>query len=343
MENKIYFCIDLKSFYASVECVERGLDPFSTNLVVADPSRGAASICLAITPAMKTLGIANRCRIFEIPEHIPYLTAKPHMRKYMQVSARICSIYFRYIAPEDIHVYSIDEVFIDASPYLHLYHMTPKQLAEMLVTKVKEETGICATAGIGTNLFLAKVALDITAKRTKDGIGFLDETTFQKNIWHHRPITDIWNIGKGIAKRLERYFVKDLYGITQLPEDLLYRTFGVNAELLIDHAWGRESCTIADIHNYKARSRSICNSQILFENYNYTDTLVVLKEMIDTLVLELIEKNCLLAAFSFTSAMPMTVSNLPVVPENCRKKRILYKNYQNNLKNYLGKLQIIHN
>lgn len=287
MEKSIYACIDLKSFYASVETAERGLDPFKENLVVADPSRGRGAICLAVTPALKTLGIRNRCRLFEIPETVSYITAKPRMKLYMEYSARIYSIYLKYISKEDIHVYSIDECFLDFTPYLHTYKKTPKEMAVMLMDAVYKETGICATAGIGTNLFLAKVALDITAKHVPDHIGYLDEAEFKRTIWHHRPITDIWNIGKGIAARLSRYGVYDLCGAAHMDEKLLYKEFGINAEFLIDHAHGRESCTIKEIHEYESKSHSVSQSQILFEDYSYDNALLVLKEMTDTLALEL--------------------------------------------------------
>ena len=283
-------CIDLKSFYASVECVERGLDALTTNLVVADPSRGPGAICLAITPSLKALGIHNRCRIFEIPKGVEYITALPQMKKYMEKSAEIYSIYLKYVSKDDIHVYSIDECFLDVTKYLYLYKKTPEELAKMITGDVYKQTKITATTGIGTNLFLAKVALDVTAKHAKDFIGYLDENEFKAKIWHHRPITDIWNIGNGIAKRLEKYGVYDLYGITKLDEKILYKEFGINAELLIDHANGIETCTMEDIHNYKSKSNSLSNSQILFENYDYKDALLVLKEMVDLNCLELVEK-----------------------------------------------------
>ncbi|MGN1136025.1 MAG: DNA repair protein [Oscillospiraceae bacterium] len=300
MENRIYACIDLKSFYASVECVERGLDPFKTNLAVTDASRGRGAICLAITPAMKELGIRNRCRIFEIPDGVDYIAAIPRMNKYMEYSADVISVYLEYISEEDIHVYSIDECFIDFTPYLKTYGKTPKELASMLMDAVFRKTGICATAGIGTNLFLAKVALDITAKHVPDHIGFLDEEEFRRTIWHHRPITDIWNIGRGTAARLEKYMVKDLYGVAHMSERLLYKEFGVNAEYLIDHAHGIEPCTIQDIHSYKAKTHSLSNSQILFEDYNADDTLIVLREMVDLLVLELFDKKLVTNSISLT-------------------------------------------
>ena len=288
--GEIYMCIDLKSFFASVECADKGLDPFTTNLVVADPSRGSGAICLAITPAMKALGIRNRCRVFEIPKGVEYITALPRMRRYMEVSAEIYGVYLRYISPEDIHVYSIDECFIYATPYLNMYSMHPKQLAQELMDAVFRQTHITATAGVATNLFLAKIALDITAKHVPDHIGWLDEDSFRKRLWHHRPITDFWNIGAGTARRLEKYGVYDLWGVAQMDENILYREFGVNAQFLIDHANGREPCTIADIHAYEAKSHSISTGQILFDDYNYDDALLVMKEMADTLALELVEK-----------------------------------------------------
>lgn len=300
MPERAYLCIDLKSFYASVECVERGLDPFATNLVVADPARGRGAICLAITPAMKALGIPNRCRIFEIPKNVEYITALPHMKRYMEVSADIYSVYLKYISSEDIHVYSIDECFLDVTTYLKLYSKTPKEMAVMLMDAVLQETGICASAGIGPNLFLAKVALDITAKHAPDHIGILHVEEFKRTIWRHRPIIDIWNIGKGIAKRLEKYGVYDLYGVTQLDERLLYKEFGLNAEYLIDHAHGIEPCTIKEIHEYKSKSNSLSNNQILFEDYSFDNAFLVLKEMVDIMVLELVEKQLVTNSISLS-------------------------------------------
>lgn len=298
METKSYLCIDLKSFYASVESVERGLDPMKVNLVVADPSRGKGAICLAITPAMKALGIKNRCRLFEIPPNVSYITALPRMRLYMKYSANIYSIYLRFISAEDIHVYSVDECFIDITQYKRIYKKDEKQIAQMLIDEVYKETGIRATVGIGTNLFLAKVALDITAKRAKDFMGFLDEEEFKRSIWHHRPITDIWNIGNGIARRLAKVGIHDLYGIAHFDDEWMYREFGVNAEFLIDHAWGREPCTIADIHAYRSKSKSLSNSQILFEDYNREDAMNVMHEMVDALVLEMFEQNLVCSSIS---------------------------------------------
>ncbi|MDY6368095.1 MAG: DNA repair protein [Clostridia bacterium] len=290
MEDKVYCCIDLKSFFASVECVDRGLDPFKANLVVADPDRSRGAICLAVTPALKNLGVKNRCRIFDIPPTIEYLIARPRMKRYMEKSAEIYSIYLDYISPDDIHVYSIDECFIDLTDYVKIYGKTAYGLSQMLIGEVYKRTGIRATVGIGTNMFLTKIALDITAKHASDFTGYLDENLFKKTIWHHRPITDIWNVGPGIAKRLEKYGIFDLYGVSKASESMLYREFGVNAELLIDHANGIEPCTIADIHNYKSKSNSLSNGQILFSDYTAEDAFTVLKEMVDGLTVELVEK-----------------------------------------------------
>ncbi len=276
---RTYFCIDMKSFFASVECAERGLNPFETNLVVADASRGSGAICLAVSPKMKSLGVKNRCRLFEIPKNLEYVTALPHMKKYINYCADIYDIYLDYISPDDIHVYSIDECFIDATDYLSCYKLTAEQFAKKLVNEIAYKLHIPATAGIGTNLFLAKIALDITAKHSPDHIGYLDEEKFKKTLWKHRPITDFWGISAGTAKRLEKYGIKDMQGIAQAPEELMYKCFGINAELLIDHALGKESCTIADIKSYKSRSKSISNSQILFSDYTYEKALTVIKEM----------------------------------------------------------------
>ena len=300
MSDKIYACIDLKSFYASVECVERGLDPMTARLVVADPEREEATICLAVTPAMKRLGIANRCRVFEIPGGIDYIMAKPRMRLYMERSAEIYAIYLGFISPDDIHVYSIDECFIDLTPYMKLYKMDARELVRMLMSEVMAKTGIPSSAGVGTNLFLSKVALDILAKKSPDGIAELDKESFKTKIARHRPITDIWNIGPGIARALGTMGVYDLEGITRIPEDLLYKKFGVNAEYLIDHAYGRESCTIADIKAYRPRATSISHSQVLFEPYSFEDARMILGEMIEVSVLEMIGKGLATDRISLT-------------------------------------------
>ena len=199
--NKTYICIDLKSFYASVECIERNLDPMTTNLVVADPSRGNGGICLAITPAMKNLGIKNRCRIYEIPKGVNYITALPRMKKYIEYSAEVYGIYLKYISKDDIHQYSIDEAFLDVTKYIKLYNLTKEELAKKILKSIFDELGLTATCGIGTNLYLAKVALDITAKKVKDNIAFLDEQTFRETLWHHRPLTDFWHVGRGITTK----------------------------------------------------------------------------------------------------------------------------------------------
>jgi DNA polymerase V len=221
-KQRIYFCIDAKSFFASVECAERGLNPFETNLVVADPSRGSGAICLAISPKMKALGVKNRCRIFEIPRNIKYITALPRMKKYIEYAADIYSIYLKYIDKRDIHVYSIDESFIDATDYLKIYKKTPKEFAKMLIDEIAEKTMIPSTVGIGTNLYLAKIALDIISKKCSDRIGYLDEKLYRNLLWNHTPITDFWQVAKGIARRLEKY--------ANCSPDRLYKEFGINAE-----------------------------------------------------------------------------------------------------------------
>ena len=290
MENqKTYFVIDMKSFFASVECAERNLNPFKTNLVVADESRSKGTVCLAITPKMKTLGIRNRCRLYEIPQNIDYIIAKPRMKKYIEYAANIYEIYLQYIDKNDIHIYSIDECFIDATSYIKFYKTTAKAFAQKLMNEIKDKLKIPSTCGIGTNMFLAKIALDLTAKKTKDGIGFLNESKFRKELWNHRPITDFWQISTGIAKRLERYGIYDMKGITEIQEDYLYKEFGINAELLIDHAFGKETCEISDIKKYKSKSKSIGSSQILPCNYSFSDSIIILKEMIQNGVYDLVK------------------------------------------------------
>ena len=289
--QRYYFCIDLKTFYASVECVERNLDPFSTNLVVADPSRGKGAICLAVSPKMKMLGVKNRCRIFEIPPNINYIVAIPRMKKYIEYSANIYAIYLKYFAKEDIHVYSIDEAFMDATSYLKMYNMTPYNLAQTIIKDIFKTYGITATAGIGTNLYLSKIALDITAKHSATNIGYLDENKYKNELWHHKPLTDFWQIGNGIEKRLSKMRIFDMYDIAHTEQKKLYKEFGVNAEYLIDHSWGKESCTIRDIKAYKPKRNSISNSQILFEDYSFEKARLVLKEMVELGSLRLVESN----------------------------------------------------
>ncbi len=332
MAEKSYIAIDLKSFYASVECVERGVDPLNTFLVVADLSRTEKTICLAVSPALKAYGIPGRARLFEVvqkvkeannvrisksPVHkltgyshfaddlktssetgIDYIVAPPQMAKYMEISSKIYGIYLSYFAPEDIHVYSIDEVFIDATSYLRTYKMTAVQLAEVIVRDVLEKTGITATVGIGTNLYLSKIAMDIMAKhivadRNGVRIAVLDEMSYRRNLWSHRPLTDFWRVGKGYATKLERYGMFTMGDVAQMSivnEDLLYSLFGVNAELLIDHAWGWEPCTIADIKSYKPSSKSLSVGQVLKEPYNAKQARLVIQEMAEGVALDLVEK-----------------------------------------------------
>lgn len=330
--ERIYAAIDLKSFYASVECKERGLDPLTTNLVVADPSRTEKTICLAVTPSLKALGISGRARLFEVLtqvksinserlKNIPgktfsghssnaldlsldpslavdFIVAPPRMALYVEYSTRIYSVYLRHVAPEDIHVYSIDEVFIDITAYLNRSRMTPREFVKQLITEVMDTTGITAAAGIGTNLYLCKVAMDITAKHIKedkDGVRIaeLDEMTYRKTLWNHRPLTDFWRVGRGYASSLESHGIHTMGDVARCSlhgEDLLYRLFGINAELLIDHAWGWEPCTIADIKAYKPSTNSISSGQVLQCPYDYEKTKLIVMEMTDMLVLELVEK-----------------------------------------------------
>lgn len=293
-ENKpVIICIDLKSFYASVECVERGLDPFKTNLVVADPTRSKSTICLAITPAMKALGIKNRCRIHEIPENIEYITAMPRMQLYIDYSAKIYGIYLRYVSKEDIHVYSVDECFIDVTKYLSLYHLSAREMALELMKAVMDETGITATAGVGTNLYLAKIAMDIVAKHVDDHIGILDEFSYREKLWDHTPLSDFWRIGSRTEKKLAGYGIHTMGDIAMASltsEDWLYKMFGIDAELLIDHAWGYETCRMQDIKNYHSEEHSLSNGQVLMRNYSFEEAGVIVREMTDNLVLDLFEK-----------------------------------------------------
>ena len=343
-----YIAIDLKSFFASVECVERGLDPLDTNLVVADEGRTEKTVCLAVTPPLKACGIPGRARLFEVVQRVReingrrrrfapggsfagtsnsaselrrdsalelgYIVARPRMAKYMAASSKIYSIYLRRIAPEDIHVYSIDEVFIDAAAYLGSAGMTARELAAVLISEVYAETGITATAGIGTNLYLCKIALDIVAKRVKPDengvrIAELDEESYRRTLWDHRPLTDFWRVGRGTARRLEEngiYTMGDIArcslggGGEYYSEDLLYRIFGVGAELLIDHAWGWEPCTMADIRAYRPESSSLASGQVLGEPYTFEKARVVMREMADVLSLELVSRGAAADRFVLT-------------------------------------------
>lgn len=337
-ENRRYIAIDLKSFYASVECVQRRLDPLTTNLVVADPTRTEKTICLAVSPSLKAYGIPGRARLFEVVQkvkeanaqrrrkapgyrfngksyHAPelmknpsleldYIVAPPQMAKYMQVSSQVYKIYLRYIAPEDIHVYSVDEVFIDATAYLNTYRMTARELAMKMINDVLCETGITATAGIGTNMYLCKIAMDIVAKKmpaNKDGVRIaeLDEMSYRRELWSHRPLTDFWRVGRGYATKLEAYGIYTMGDIARCSlgkkgeyycEELLYKLFGINAELLIDHAWGWEPCLISDIKDYKPETKSISNGQVLKCPYNFEKGKLIVREMTDLLVLDLVDK-----------------------------------------------------
>ena len=338
MNNRFYIAIDLKSFYASVECVDRGLDPMTTNLVVADRSRTEKTICLAVSPSLKAYGIPGRARLFEVTQKlaqvnamrqlrtpgrkligsswddtilktrndfaVDFIAAPPQMARYIEVSSHIYQIYLKYIAPEDIHVYSIDEVFIDATNYLKLYNLTAKGLAMKIILDVLDTTGITATAGIGTNLYLSKVAMDIEAKHLDPDcngvrIAELDEATYRQSLWSHRPLTDFWRVGRGIAKKLEGIGLTCMGDIARCSlgspadyynEALLYRMFGINAELLIDHAWGWEPCTMADIKAYKPTSNSLGSGQVLQHAYPSDKARLVLREMADQLALDLLDK-----------------------------------------------------
>ena len=289
-QDRTYICIDLKSFYASVECRERGLDPLTTNLVVADPERTEKTICLAVSPAMRARGVPGRGRVFQIPPDIDYMMAPPRMQLYIDYSADIYAIYLQYISKEDIHVYSIDEAFMDVTDYLPMYRMSAKELSMKIMEDVYAATGITAACGIGTNLYLAKIALDITAKHVEDHIGILDEESYKRTLWSHKPLTDFWRIGSGIAKRLEGAGIYTMEGIAKADEDMLYRMFGIDAELLIDHAWGRETTTIADIKAYRPKENSISSSQVLGCDYDFEGGRLIAKEMADLLCLELVEK-----------------------------------------------------
>ena len=339
MEQKQYVCIDLKSFYASVECIERGLDPMTTNLVVADVSRTEKTICLAVTPSLKAHGISGRARLFEVIQQlkvvnakrqqnapgrkligsswndvelkqnpslaVDYIAAPPQMAHYMEVSTKIYQVYLKYIAPEDIHVYSIDEVFIDLTSYLKPSGLTARQFTSMMIADVLKTTGITAAAGIGTNLYLAKIAMDIEAKHAEPDengvrIAELDEMTYKQKLWSHRPLTDFWRVGHGYAKKLEENGLYTMGDIARCSlgkdgayynEDLLFKLFGVNAELLIDHAWGYEPCTIAEIKAYKPETNSIGSGQVLQCPYIFEKARLVVKEMTDLLVLDLVDKN----------------------------------------------------
>lgn len=288
--NKIYLCIDLKSFYASVECVERGWDPLTARLVVADPERSEKTICLAVSPALKQMGVPNRCRVFQIPKEIPYKMAPPRMQLYIDYAAEIYGVYLKYIAKEDIQVYSIDEAFLDVTDYLHLYQMTAVELGRKIMQDILDTTKIPAACGVGTNLYLAKVALDILAKHETDRIAYLDEARYREKLWKHKPLTDFWRVGRGTVERLSNMGICTMEEIAHARESLLYKSFGIDAELLIDHAWGREPVTIADIKAYRPKNTSLSSGQVLPRDYSYEEGILVVKEMADLLCLDLVDQ-----------------------------------------------------
>lgn len=277
--DRTYLVVDLKSFYASVECADRGMDPMLTPLVVADPTRSPNTICLAVSPALKAQGVRNRCRLRDIPRGTEYLTAMPRMRRYMEVSCEVYRTYLRYVAPADAWPYSVDEAFLDVTGYLRLHGTDARGLARRVMADVRSRTGVPATAGIGPNMFLAKVALDLCAKRADDGIGVLDADAFRREVWFHRPITDVWGIGPGTARRLARVGVRDLAGVCALDPAWVRAEFGRDGEWLVDHAWGLEPCTIADARSYVPRARSISSGQVLMRDYGAAEARVVLREM----------------------------------------------------------------
>lgn len=285
-----YLCIDFKSFYASVECVERGLDPMTASLVVADPERCDTTICLAVSPALKALGVKNRCRIFEIPKHLEYIKAPPRMRLYIEYSAEIYGVYLKYLSKDDIYIYSIDEAFLDVTDYLSMYRLTARELGERIRQDILKTTKIPSAFGVGTNLYLAKIALDITAKHSSEFVGELDEEKYRRELWDHRPLTDFWRIGAGTAKRLEERGIYTMRDITRTSPQALEKLLGVDYEILLDHAYGREPVTIADIKAYKAQSHSLSSGQVLSRDYNFSEALTIVKEMADNLCLELFDE-----------------------------------------------------
>ena len=290
-KSKIYAVIDLKSFYASVECVERGLDPFKADLVVADASRGSGGICLAVSPALRAKGVKNRCRLFEIPRDIKFIIAPPRMQFYIDYAARIYEIYLKYVSKEDIYVYSIDECFIDLTSYLKFYALGAKEMAKMMMNEILKTTGVTATCGMGTNLYLAKIALDILAKHQDDGIAYLDEELYKKQLWTHQPLSDFWRIGKQTRLKLEKCGIFCMKDIANAPKSLLEKIFGVDAYITIDHANGIEPTTIAEIKAYKPSTKSYFSSEILPRDYERCEAVIVLKEMVDRLALRLINKD----------------------------------------------------
>jgi DNA polymerase V len=385
MDGRTYIAIDLKSFYASVECVERGLNPLNANLVVADLTRTEKTICLAVSPSLKKYGIPGRARLFEVVEkvrevnslrrslapnnkltgksyfgdeldsdktlEVDYIVAPPQMAKYMEVSARIFDIYLKYVSSEDVHVYSVDEIFIDATNYLKTYKMTAHELAMKMIRDVLKETGITATAGIGTNMYLCKIAMDIVAKKMppdKDGVRIaeLDEMSYRKELWDHKPLTDFWRVGKGISKRLESngmYTMGDVARCSIENEDKLYKLFGINAELLIDHAWGWEPCRISDIKSYVPESNSLSVGQVLSTPYSFDKAKLIIREMTDNLVLDLVKKHLVTDQMVLTVGYDVENAKKVAETETDRYGRTAPKSAHGsiNLKSYTSSTKII--
>ena len=310
MGQPMYMVIDQKSFYATVECVARGLDPMTTKLVVADPDRSRNTICLAVTPAMKALGVKNRCRIRDIPGNIKYIIAPPRMQLYIDCAAEIHSVFLKHFAPQDIYTYSIDESFIDAAPYLKMYKISAKDLAKRVIEDVRQTVGTVSTCGIGTHMFLAKVALDIQAKHAPDFIAELDEQQYRDTLWNHKPLTDFWGIGPATAKKLWDRGISSMWGLAQIDLDRIYDWFGIDGEILYDHAWGREPTTMADIKAYKSKSKSLSSSQVLMRDFKYEEAEIIAKEMVDQLCLDMAAKGLatesvsLYIGYSYTYGVP---------------------------------------
>ncbi len=307
--EKTYLAIDLKSFYASVECVDRDLDPLTADLVVADLTRTEKTICLAVSPSLKAKGVRNRCRMFEIPKRLRegIVVAPPRMARYIQKSAEIYGIYLNWVSPEDVHVYSVDEAFLDVTHYLRLYGCTGRELGERIRSDVTSRTGIPATCGMGTNLYLAKVALDISAKHRADFFGELDEERYRETLWNHRPITDFWRVGGGTARRLHEMGIDTMGQLALSPTEPLYQEFGIDAEILIDHAWGIEPVEISDIKSYRSKAHSLSSAQVLSSDRDFEGALLIAKEMADALTLELVESG--LVASSLTIGVGYAASD----------------------------------
>lgn len=330
--TRFYLCIDLKSFFASVECVDRNLDPYKVDLVVSDNKTNGA-ICLAISPKMRLRGIKNRCRIYEIPKNINPIIVSPHMKKYEDYSKLIYEIYLEFVSASDIYVYSIDEVFIDITNYLRMYNKNPVEMADFIIKTVYKRTKITATCGVGTNIYLAKVAMDIISKSSASNIGFLNEKIYKEKLWHYKPLTDFWQIGDSMLLRLNKLKLYDMYDISCCDEKILYKEFGIIAKRLIQNSKGYDDTTISNLKNYIPKKTSISNSQILYKDYNYKEAKSVLIEIIDNIVLRLVAKNSLATTIGFS----ISYSKNNIAPINFSKKLIHPTN------NYNTILQIILN